>query len=421
MPIVVAVLGIVYVLVNVSLIAIVIYRILRAVGFYSWWNDILGGVGTVVAVGLTIPILVVTVWAALFVVLFLWPLWLVAVFVFAEVYRRYRTSRQHALLWMLTVSVEQDVPLTTALEAFASERRGPMARRVRRLAEMLASGVALPDALEKIPGLLPSQSMPLIRVGCKSGDLATALRQTVADQDLFEPAWLSIIGKTTYLVVLLAVEGFLLLFVLLKILPSYEKIFRDFAIDLPPITQWMFACAHSWCDPEWLLLPSLFIATLVTLLIAKYFGLNVIGLRWMTLRLDIANTLDGLAIVARRQMPMLDGLGELAMSSPKSHIREKLRETAKDVQEGRDWTEAMFACGLLRRPELAVLRSAERAGNLAWALREMAASNRRRFIYKAQSFLQTAFPAAIILIGATVGIFVVALFVPLISLIHSLS
>ena len=102
-------------------------------------------------------------------------------------------------------------------------------------------------------------------------------------------------------------------------------------------------------------------------------------------------------------------------------MRMLLRRAAGDVQDGRDWVESLYSHGLIRRADLAVLQAAERVGNLPWALREMAESNRRRFAYRLLSVVQTAFPLVIILFGAIVGFIVVALFIPLISLIQALS
>ena len=60
-------------------------------------------------------------------------------------------------------------------------------------------------------------------------------------------------------------------------------------------------------------------------------------------------------------------------------------------------------------------------GNLPWAMREMADSNRRRFAYRLQAMVQTLFPPAMILLGLIVMFIVVALFLPLVALIRALA
>jgi type II secretory pathway component PulF len=70
---------------------------------------------------------------------------------------------------------------------------------------------------------------------------------------------------------------------------------------------------------------------------------------------------------------------------------------------------------------VAVLKSAERVGNLEWALAEMADSTLRRFAIRFQTILDIAFPIAILAFGLFVLFTVVAIFVPLAGMIQGLS
>ncbi|MBN1395389.1 MAG: type II secretion system F family protein, partial [Pirellulales bacterium] len=206
------------------------------------------------------------------------------------------------------------------------------------------------------------------------------------------------------------------------IVPKFKKIFLDFDAELPAATEWLVSvgryCEHYW----WLFVPMLTLMIVLMLYpVARYFGWNPPGMGWITRRLDAADVLDGLSMVARQRTPMPDGLTALAQSTPRWNIRELLRRAAGDVENGRGWAESLFARGLIRRADLAVIRSAEQAGNLPWALGELAQSNRRRFAYRLQAAVQTAFPIVIIGFGMIVGFVVIALFMPLIQLITAMS
>ena len=99
----------------------------------------------------------------------------------------------------------------------------------------------------------------------------------------------------------------------------------------------------------------------------------------------------------------------------------RLVRVKRDVEHGSDWVESLSDHGLIRPLDEAVLKSAERVGNLPWALEEMAASNDRRLGYRLQLVLQMLFPLTIIGIGALVFIFAVAYFSPLVKLIKVLA
>ncbi len=138
-------------------------------------------------------------------------------------------------------------------------------------------------------------------------------------------------------------------------------------------------------------------------------------------RLDSASILDGLALVAGQEKSLREALSAMAVSHPKEAIRWRLARAAMAVDSGRDWADSLFECGLLRRADRAVLQAAQRAGNLPWAMAEMADSNRRRFAYRLQAVVQSVCPLAVIGFGLVVMFIVVGLFYPLVELIKKLA
>ena len=71
--------------------------------------------------------------------------------------------------------------------------------------------------------------------------------------------------------------------------------------------------------------------------------------------------------------------------------------------------------------EQVLLQSAERVGNLSWALRMVADRRARRFSYRMQVLLQILSPIVVLILGAGVMLFVVGMFMPLVDLIVNLS
>ncbi|MBN1590152.1 MAG: type II secretion system F family protein [Pirellulales bacterium] len=346
-------------------------------------------------------------------------------FVIVDVVRRHWATRQRGLLWMLTVSAERSLPLGPAVEAFARERGGWHARHAWQLAAMLNAGAPLPEALERCPGLLPRYVVPPIRVGCETGALAQALRRAATVHDLNEPVWVALQGKIAYLI-MVPVCGFMLLqLIMLFIVPSFVEIFCDFEIRLPRITQQLISVSDFIVDFWFMLLPfGLFGMVLLFYLPIRYFGwidLDLPGMGRFTRRLDSAEILDALSFVAGQGQPISQGVATLARSYPKSHIRARLSRAATDISRGNDWCESLHRQDLIRRPELAILKAAQRVGNLSWAMSELADSARRRLAYRVQAIAQTLFPPMVILIGLAVLFVVTALFIPLISLISALA
>ncbi len=351
--------------------------------------------------------------------------WIIAIYVFVEGVRKYRATQQYGLLWLLTVSAERSMPLTPAIEAFARERRGLYGRRARHLAALLDAGVPLPDALDRCRGLLPAHAVPMVRVGYETGTLAAALRQAATRCGLYTPIWAALTGKISYLLLLPVVGAGILVFLMIKIVPSFEKIFQDYGAKLPEMTQWFVAAAITFVEYWYLLLPFYVLALwLLIHVVARYFGWSQWdppGIARFTRRLDSAQILDTLALVAHRQRPLSEGIAALAQSYPKPDIRRRLRQAMGDIQAGGDWCESLRRHDLIRQPELAILQAAQRVGNLPWALHEMADSVRRRLAYRVQAIAQFLLPAMVICLGLIVMFIVVAMFLPLVALIQRMA
>jgi type II secretory pathway component PulF len=349
----------------------------------------------------------------------------ILLFVIIECFRKHRASQQNALLWLLVISAERSMPLGPAIEAFAAEQGGSFAWRARRLAELLAAGTPLPDAIELCPRLLPAYTLPMIRVGSQSGALAAALRQTATVHDQNAPLFMSLIGKISYLVLLPFFGYCVLTFVMMWIIPKFVAIFRDFHADLPTMTQSLIKASYFFINYWYLFLPLfLLFAWLLVYAEMRYFGWTLWDMplmRRLARRLDTARILDGLAIVARQQRPLAEGIATLAISYPKNDTRRRLALATFDIEAGGDWADSLARHNLIRRAEHAVLQAAQRAGNLPWAMQEMADSARRRFFYKLQAIVQAVFPAVLICFGLLVMYVIVALFLPLVTLIQKVA
>jgi type II secretory pathway component PulF len=405
-----------------SAIAVIIMRSLRAGTLRKTARDYVRALGYAaipVLLLLSLPVLVAV----------MGPLgiiaWIILLFVMIEGWRKYRATRQHGLLWLLTVSAERSMPLAPAIEAFARERGGWFSRLARRLVELLGAGVPLPDALDRCPGLLPRYATPTIRVGYETGTLARALRRVASVRDLDGPVWMALQGKIAYLLLLPAFGTLLLTFVMIKIVPAFEKIFRDFESTLPQLTLALIKAGNFAGQYSFLLWPVFLLGpALLFYLPIRYFGWthwDLPGMGRLVRRLDSAEILDTLALVAGQQRPLLQGIAALAHSYPKRQIRWRLGLVVTDVTLGGDWCESLLGHGLIRQPEFAILQAAQRVGNLPWALKEMADSVRRRLGYRIQAVVQMLFPPVVVLMGLVVMFIVVALFLPVIALIMKLA
>jgi type IV pilus assembly protein PilC len=132
--------------------------------------------------------------------------------------------------------------------------------------------------------------------------------------------------------------------------------------------------------------------------------------------------LQALAFLLRAGRPAPEALDTLAESDALvAGVRERLEEVCSRVEGGEPLADSLRWGRLLPRAMVPLLRTAERAGNLPWALGELADLLAQRSARRLQRLSLILFPVAIVGVGLLVGVMVLGIYMPLITLIDGLA
>jgi len=349
----------------------------------------------------------------------------VAAIVLAGAARRYQDAERQSLLWLLTAAAERGIPLETAAQAFADERDDAVGIRARDLADYLEAGVPLALALRRSRNPVPTAALLAAELGEQTGTLGPALRQAVGEIDELEMTLRSTLEKFIYLAFLIFFALGMLAFLMIKIVPVFRMIFSQFEMELPEATQGLIEFTSLSMNGSVLVLP-----TVAVLLVLFFVGLlyyvrfsprdmPIVSVLWR--RADCALVMRWLAIGIGQERPIAEVVRLLASYFPRAGVRARLVRAVKRIDAGADWCDSLRRVGLVRRPESVVFKAAERTGNLAWALEEMADSSVRRTAYRLRAWLSVAFPAAVLAVGACVFLIAMGVLMPLFSLIQAMA
>jgi type II secretory pathway component PulF len=128
-----------------------------------------------------------------------------------------------------------------------------------------------------------------------------------------------------------------------------------------------------------------------------------------------------LHIVTESGRPLMGAFETLAHSTKNRFLSQRFHAILEDIRKGNDCWTALHDYSLLTPSEVRLLQSAQRAGNLSWALKAIAKSIERRIDYRMALIREYLEPALIFGIGCLVGVFVIGLFLPLVKLMNSLA
>ncbi len=347
----------------------------------------------------------------------------VVVIVFGVI--RYWRSESRYLVWALAEAAQRGIPLERVARAFAVERAGITAQKARRLADYLDAAMPLSLAMARSNLWVLSDVMLAADIGEKTGALGPSLRKSIQDSHVFDNAFGAILATLFYLSCAVLFMVLIVTFIMLKIVPTFEQMFLEFGLTLPAATVLLISFSHFLVNYWFVLVPLVAGVAITTLIGALLFvGVPIHTLpivRYFFASIDNVTVLHSLATAVQQRQPILDNLLLLSGFARSSRSRHQLGMAITQIEAGTHWTDAIEHSGLISKTQNGVIQAAERTGNLAWALDEMADSTIRRTAQRAQAVLSFVFPACLIGFGICVFFVAVGMMLPLFSLISSLS
>jgi len=343
----------------------------------------------------------------------------------ALVVRRQSTQRE-ALLWVVATSAEKEMPIEPGVEACADLSGGMFALRVRSAIRWMHRGASPGEAFSRVGGVLPVPGLVLLRLGWDNPKLAEALHDLSRARARVRPDRAALAVRVALLLLTIVAVPVIGGFYLYWIMPQLEAIASEFDYPFPELSLAIASLDMGGASGniQWLAIVmclSLIFALglLIWLFDPLYWGITVFD--WFQLRRHGALVARALAGEVTRDRPMPESFEAIARAHSSGVVRRRLQWAARLVRRGAPWTAALVRVGFIRKADAAVLDAAQRAGNLPWALRDVADAAERRAGLRINALLQILFPATILLLGGMIGVLVVAFFLPLVQMIQSQS
>lgn len=330
---------------------------------------------------------------------------------------RTTATQQLTLLKMIAFATEQQLPLSPLLMAWSQDERGVQRRRVRRLAQLLNSGVPLPTAVEEVSGALRDADVLAIRFGAQSGTLRASLDAAIHD---YRPvnSW----GKGTvgYLVLVSILFFVLTMFIYVKLVPSMTDILEDYGLPITRSLRWASALG-SFISQFWWFFVLLISAALYATFSARpgrWFRQSFLGRLFRPLwTLRTADVLQKLSVAAAAGRPVAGSISTLARYHFDPAVRRKLLFVRNEMEQGAAPWQSLAAVGIITPADEALLASADLVGNRPWALEQLAAAKKRRTWRRLNRAGDLLLPMMVMLLGLFVLLQGLAILTPVIYIV----
>ena len=350
---------------------------------------------------------------------------------------------------LMTGSSSRPVPLVTSLRVLAEESLSPRLRRaIKEVIAALEVGQPAEQVLGNLPQAFPRHISILVDAGIQSGQLpilADEALDYLLRQSQFRRRAL---WSLSYVALLSAVAGLILFGIMAFLVPQYRAIHQDFGTQLPAVTRalifvsdgvngvltWVTAATHALGWLGSLLGVVVAVGGLVGLgqwVRPRPFARRIRrsyqrALSWMPLlgtlfrALSLSRFFHLLAALVAADIPLPKALRLAATVNDDLALSTGVERTALEIEHGKSALDAARASEAFPRESLPLFCSADNRALFVEALQ--GASQ----LYDARSQMQFAVmlvilePLIIFGVGLTVGLTVIALFMPMVTLLNAL-
>ena len=338
--------------------------------------------------------------------------------------------RQSSLLMVLASGLGDSVALISGLQALAAESSTPWSNRVQNLRALLQQGQIMSEALTSVQGLLPEQTLIAVRVGEETGTLRQVLTEEahrlMSLSGNQTPVRVTVPAMMAWATCVGTVVAALVTFQMVFIVPKLKRIFQDFGVDLPDLTQRLIATSDRFVNHWYLfVLPAATVFVYGSWHLCRAMLIRIstgytLGSAWFP-RLWTPLILRMLSITIAAGRTVESGMHSMLRDFHPGRAQQKLSAARARTSAGYDCWESLKTNGFLKDREVAFLNSASRTNHLDWGLMHLSRSIDRQQSLWSHRILSVLHPLVLLVFGYVVLLVVVAMFLPLAKLINDLS
>jgi len=319
------------------------------------------------------------------------------------------------------------LPLAPGLRAAAAES-GPsrVSAALGWRAGQIEQGQSLDEVLAASAGMMPSHVSGLLLAASRTGDLGAALVELSEHQRLTRELRWRVFRSLAYPLVLVCL-AFLVFCAIVQVdVGPFERMFKDFEMQLPALTLLLIW----WYHHGWAVLIGLALVVLVAVAGVRFSGSRAGWLRvgklvplfgplwrWS----GLAEWSGLMSVLVRRQIPLSEALQLAAAGVRDADLGRLSLQLAEGAGHGQSLSQLVAETRRVPASLVPLLRWGEQAGVLGDALaagRAMVESRVAARAWRLQSILP---PLLCVAIGAAFMLLVIALFLPLVSMVQGLS
>ncbi|MCB9797686.1 MAG: type II secretion system F family protein [Alphaproteobacteria bacterium] len=326
--------------------------------------------------------------------------------------------------------IDSGLPLIQCLTILSEQSSNPTLREeLQVIKEQVESGSTFADALKKFPKTFDDLFRNLVAAGEVGGILDTILNRLASFLEKNEALKRKIKGAMSYPVIVLVVAALVVTVLLIKVVPTFEAMFKEFGGALPTPTQIVVNLSYFMQESWWMIFGGLgLIYYGVKFLYGQPKGRLMFDSIFLKLpvfgdlltKVAVARFCRTLGTMVASGVPILDGLEICARTAGNLVIENAVLEARQAISEGRTISEPISESGVFPEMVCQMIAVGENTGALDVMLAKIADFYDEEVDQAVENLTSMMEPMIMVFLGIVVGGFVVAMYLPIFTMANAI-
>lgn len=333
----------------------------------------------------------------------------------------------------LSTLQDAGLPILRSIRILEQQQKPGMLRSVlKQITEDVEGGATLSEAMSRHPKAFDRLYCNMVAAGEAGGVLDVILQRLADFLEKAQKLKRKIVGAMIYPVVVITIAGGIVTFIMVQVVPKFKEIFEDFGTKLPGVTEFLISLSTWFATgrpPGWMviLLSPLIIYAVFKLIRQAQAGRFVLDV--IALKIPVVGQLVGKSSVARftrtlgtlvaAGVPILEAIAITKATSGNEVYARMLQRVHDAIREGDSFANPLRASKTVDPIVVNMVDVGEETGELDKMLMKVADNYDDEVDTLVASLVSLLEPIMVVALGLIVGFIVVALFLPLVTLIQS--
>jgi type IV pilus assembly protein PilC len=332
----------------------------------------------------------------------------------------------------LSVLMDAGLPIVRSLKILGNQQKpGLLKNIVVEVSEDVETGSSFSEALAKHPKTFDKLYVNMVKAGEAGGVLDVILQRLAGFMERMEALKRKIIGASIYPAVVITIAVAVVLAIMTFIVPKFEEVFRQVRVPMPGLTLMLMAISNFIKSPVGL--GCILGAPFILIVIVKVWGRTKGGrltIDRLKLNAPLIGTIIKKSVISRfcrtlgtllqSGVPILEALAIVKNATGNEVVSNAIGTVHDSIREGESIAEPLAACGVFDDIVINMIDVGEETGELDKMLLKIADNYDAEVDAAVSALMSVMEPILIVGLGFTVGFIVVALFLPLISLLEGI-